>query len=40
MPRYREHILERIEAEHRRKETIANIQKELDGLVGIYPTVI
>jgi len=40
MPRYREHILERIEAEQRRKETIANIQKELDERVGSYLIVI
>ena len=40
MPRYREHILERIEVEHRRKETIANIQKELDELVGSHFVVI
>ena len=40
MPRYREHILERIEAEHRRKETLADIQKELDELVGSYPIVL
>lgn len=40
MPRHREHILERIEAEHRRKETIANIQSELDELVGSYPIML
>ena len=40
MPRYREHILERIEAVHGRKETIASIQKELDELVGSYSIVI